>query len=739
MQNPCPNQWHLHDSFQHTEYDKRSSVSCDKAWQLLGNYGKKDVVVGLSDDGCKLSHKDFNGPKKFVGYAYFKNQNLIKNDDINADPDKMWDPGANHGTSCAGVIAAEADATLTVGAAPGCCLLPIKWESNGAQLFISDTKLHDALIFIEDKVDVFSNSWGGVPYTMWPQYVIKKIDDLSKTGGKRGKGIVFLWAAGNENCPIHHQTQIDVPYTNGIEKQGNNYYWVGPKTSRVFINKLVPVPGVLHIAALASTAKRSHYSNYGTGIDLSAPSSNSHEYWRMNVKGLGIITATGGTQSSQIGKITKDFGGTSSATPLVAGIAALVISANPELSALEVAEILKETASKDLNFAGYKKTPPAPYDQDTSWDVSPIPPFDSGDFDDANWSPWFGFGKVDAEKAVKEALSALDNYVEEDDDSSEVFLDKIETSEISFEDALDSLDSGNLSSQDSLLFPANGNSLDITITLKYQDGRPASGIRIDATSEPNTLTSSGWRTIDGLSRRWPSRSASKLRERYNQGLIRLGAKLNNSTIHTDANGQAKFTCQAWHVCGNESQPASDKITFHYGNKADQTIVKCGVNLNEIPHIPTAGLARKPGIEGIYALPDLVNLLKLIGEVWKKVEGKPQGMLDYIVITEASLKWGGLIPPHLTHRFGGTVDIRPISSNGAPTSVGASNYHRAGNQVLVNILRRSGATEIRFADNLDGVSKVDASHKNHLHVSWLRSPAEPWFTGTITPSSNDRIS
>jgi len=77
---------------------------------------------------------------------------------------------------------------------------------------------------------------------------------------------------------------------------------------------------------------------------------------------------------------------------------------------LEVISILKQTASKDLDFSDYPKTPPANFNLDTSWDVSPIAPFDSGGFVDngdaeGTWSPWFGYGRIDAEAAVAEALN----------------------------------------------------------------------------------------------------------------------------------------------------------------------------------------------------------------------------------------------------------------------------------------------------------------------------------------------
>jgi subtilisin family serine protease len=399
-------QWHLHDvTPPPADFDPRATTHCDEAWQLLGNFGSADVVVGLSDDGCKLDHPDFNSAGKFAAWGYLRGSRLIANTDIDAQPAQMYKPGANHGTSCAGVIAAETDGVLTVGAAPGCRLLPIQWESSGPSLFISDSKLLTVLQFIQDKVDVFSNSWGGVPVSTWSLPVVNRLRQLATSGGRRGKGILFLWAAGNENCPINYAANVDVPYDIGWAPRGGSWVWVGVRTARRFENNLVGIPGLLHVAALASTAQRSHYSNYGPGIALCAPSSNSHAYFRMRVRGLGVSTATGDGSG-----ITNEFGGTSSATPLVAGIAALVISAWPELTALEVVSILQKTAAKDLNLTPYAKTPPASYDPNPSWDVSPIPPFDKGDFTntgspDGTWSPWFGHGRVDAPAAVHEALA----------------------------------------------------------------------------------------------------------------------------------------------------------------------------------------------------------------------------------------------------------------------------------------------------------------------------------------------
>jgi len=398
-------QWHLHTALNDPDYDTRSCSLCEDSWRLLDGFGSGEVVIAVTDDGCKLDHLDFDSPEKFAGWGYFRGTRLITAVDIDADPDQMYLTGSNHGTSCNGVIGGELDAVLTVGAAAGSQLLPIKWESSGKYLLLSDSKFMTVLDYISDKVDVISNSWGSAPTTTWTLPVVNRIKELAQTGGRRGKGIIFLWAAGNENCPINYTAPVDVPYDNGVEVQGDSLVWVGVNKSRIFQNNLVGIPGVMHIAALASTAKRSHYSNYGPGISLCAPTSNSHAYYRMTVRGLGITTTTGET-----GGVTNSFGGTSSATPLVAGVAGLTISANPDLSAIDVISILKKTASKDLDMNGYPRTSPANFDQDPSWDVSPIAPFDNGGFigngdADGTWSPWFGYGRVDAEAAVAEALS----------------------------------------------------------------------------------------------------------------------------------------------------------------------------------------------------------------------------------------------------------------------------------------------------------------------------------------------
>jgi subtilisin-like proprotein convertase family protein len=397
--------WHLHQNVFDPEVDPRSSTRAEQAWQLLDGFGSSDIVIGVTDDGCRFDHPDFPAGK-FAGWGYLEGSNLITDKSIGADITRLYQADANHGTSCCGVAAGAANGQQTVGVAPGVRLFPIKWESSNRRLLISDSKLIRILNYLSDKVDILSNSWGGTPTSIWSLPVVETIATLAKTGGRRGKGILFLFAAGNWNCPLNHVGNTPIPYTSGwtVDAVGTPQ-WVGVKTSTVFSNNLVGIPGVLHIGAHSSIATRSHYSCWGEGIALSASSNNTHHYQRLGVAGLGVSAATGNSSLNR-----PDFGGTSCATPIVAGVAALVLSANASLSGLEVGSILKKTASKDLNFSPYQRTPAAAFDPNPAWDVSPVPPFASGSFEDrglaeGTWSPWFGHGAVNARDAVAAALA----------------------------------------------------------------------------------------------------------------------------------------------------------------------------------------------------------------------------------------------------------------------------------------------------------------------------------------------
>ncbi|MEO7934138.1 MAG: S8 family serine peptidase [Chthoniobacterales bacterium] len=127
------------------------------------------------------------------------------------------------------------------------------------------------------------------------------------------------------------------------------------------------------IAVGASTDAdlRSDYSEYGGKIDFVAPSNGG---WN-DIATLDPVGAVGWTAQDY----KMNFGGTSAATPLAAGIAALMISENPSLTALEVRTLLHQTCDQIGGVA----------------------------YDANGRNPLYGYGRVNARRAVGSALPIL--------------------------------------------------------------------------------------------------------------------------------------------------------------------------------------------------------------------------------------------------------------------------------------------------------------------------------------------
>lgn len=368
-------QWYLHNGGGNG-VATNSHISVEGAWDITR--GNRSVVVAITDDSVDINHTDFRGLGKIVAPLDLKGQDRLPLPDS---------PSDNHGTACAGVAVAEENGKGIVGVAPGCALMPIRTTG-----YLDDESVEKMFDWAIDRgASVISCSWGAsavyFPLSLRQRAVITK----AATRGRNGRGCVIVFAAGNANRPING-TLNESGWPNNVIK-GRTRWLAG----------FAVHPDVIAVSACTSLNKKAAYSNWGTGISVCAPSNNAPPgMWlqetgyigtppavRSALEGLGVFTTDRmGAAGYDHEDFTPYFGGTSSATPVVAGVAALVLSVNPQLSAQEVRRIIEQTADKMVDP-----------DPDPQLGIS------MGSYDRNGYCQWFGYGRVNAEKAVKMAKS----------------------------------------------------------------------------------------------------------------------------------------------------------------------------------------------------------------------------------------------------------------------------------------------------------------------------------------------
>lgn len=351
-----PNQWHL------------PRIRASEAWEITR--GDPSVIIAVVDDGVDLDHEDFASPGKIVAGFDF----------LGADPNPRPGPGDDHGTAVAGVATADGNNAIGVtGIAPNSRLMAIRLVGT------AQTAVMEAAAFrfaADNGAAIISNSWGpsdGGGAAPLPGIVRAAIDYATNTG-RGGKGCVIFFAAGNGNESISAPATLD----------GYASY-----------NRVIAV------GASNDLDVRSGYSDFGPEIGICAPSDGTSAQpllWtgfpadgstraifttdRMGAAGynpppVGIPI----DPEPAVGAInyTGTFGGTSSAAPLAAGVAALILSVAADLTRRQVRYILEATGDKI-----------------DSANVNAI-----GRYQPNGHSQWYGFGRVNAFEAVKGARSSV--------------------------------------------------------------------------------------------------------------------------------------------------------------------------------------------------------------------------------------------------------------------------------------------------------------------------------------------
>ncbi|MEO0458036.1 MAG: S8 family serine peptidase [Cyanobacteria bacterium P01_A01_bin.114] len=366
-------QWHLNHQGG-ANLAKGSHISAEAAWEITR--GSRSVVVAVTDDAFDLNHPDLQGAGKIVAPRDLKARDGLPM------PTEQYE---NHGTAVAGVAIAEETSSGVVGVAPGCSLMPI--QTTG---FLDDESIEELFDWAVDQgASVISCSWSPAAIYFSLSLVQKNAITRAATKGRNGKGCVVLFSAGNANRPVHGKVQEQGWPRNVVRGVTE---WLGGFAIH---------PDVITVSACTSLNRKSIYSNWGKHVSVAAPSNNAPPSmslpeagqvetgppFQATFEGRGIVTSDRtGREGYGNSDYTYGFGGTSSACPLVAGVVGLMLSANPDLEAWEVKKILQDTADKIVDSSA-----------DPQLGVS------YGSYDRNGHSYWFGYGKVNAHKAVKAA------------------------------------------------------------------------------------------------------------------------------------------------------------------------------------------------------------------------------------------------------------------------------------------------------------------------------------------------
>ncbi len=343
-------QWHLQATMINGKtIDAHAHVV--SAWELTRGEG---ATIAIIDDGFDLSHEEFQSPGKIVfPRDATRNNNTPQ-------------PGRqdNHGTACAGVACADGNFGAA-GVAPRAKLMPIRLASGLGSVAEAEAFAWAA----RNGADVISCSWGPPDGTWFDpndpvhNRVVPLPDstrlamEFALTQGRNGKGCVLCFAAGNGN--------------ESVENDGYASF-----------------DSVIAVAACNDLDTRSAYSDYGASVWCAFPSNNGDP---SQTEGIWTTDRTGSDGynwgderlGDAAGKYTNSFGGTSSACPGVAGVVALILSKNPELRWEQVREILKQSCDR-IDEA-------------------------KGQYDAKGHSPFYGYGRVNARKAVELATPAQPN------------------------------------------------------------------------------------------------------------------------------------------------------------------------------------------------------------------------------------------------------------------------------------------------------------------------------------------
>ena len=295
-------------------------INICNAWSITEGNG---VNVAVLDHGIHKTHNDLNDNISSLSY-----------DTQNGRSPSIFISGSSHGTHVAGIIGAEKDNNLqVVGVAPKSKIMSISNPLYVTQS-LSEELANGINWAVQNGAHIINNSWGdqgGSYYNDLHSAVLEDAITNALNNGRNGLGTILVFASGNRAPAIDYPASFH--------------------------------DDALVVGAISSSGNRTNFSGYGNDLDIVAP-------------GKGIL-------STIQNQGTASLSGTSMAAPHVAGVAALILSVNPNLNVQEVNTIIEETAQKVGDYS-YTNTVNKP----------------NGD-----WNKQMGYGLVNAYQAVLLAQS----------------------------------------------------------------------------------------------------------------------------------------------------------------------------------------------------------------------------------------------------------------------------------------------------------------------------------------------
>jgi subtilisin family serine protease len=264
-------------------------IKADQAWDITT--GNSDIVVAIVDNAVWVDHPDLSSKVVLQRDVYYN--------DNDANPPTTGDAGEwSHGTHVAGLVGAATNNMIGVASIGyNVSLMAIRASNNSSPRTLS-AAYPGIQWAAQNGADIINMSWGSNQFSQTNLNVINSI---------ASQGIVMVAAAGNDNVSTLHYPSA--------------------------------YPNVISVASVDWNDVKSNFSNYSNTVDVSSPGGFA------SPGPAGLLSTTYST--GDLGYYDS-FYGTSMASPVVAGLTALILSINPDLTPTQVEEILK-TTSDDIS------------------------------------------------------------------------------------------------------------------------------------------------------------------------------------------------------------------------------------------------------------------------------------------------------------------------------------------------------------------------------------------------------